>query len=207
MKIKVLTLCLIALTAMTVFTSCNDEKLAKEIEGQWTIGDTETDEDGTKIDETYTYRFIRIPDKTKDGGYLKESSNGTAITSEDGYECKVTYSTSISGNYEFIAGDLYCTYNLSTLAVNIEDIKIRVSDDGGYEEYQDLLNIAADGSLYELKQEIQAETEKELRSELYKQYKKDNDEETCFKDVKIEGDEMTVTTDEGEKTMKRISNI
>lgn len=207
MNIKALTLTLIALTAMTVLTSCNDEKLAKEIDGKWSVRNTETDEDGTKTDETYTYSFIRIPDDTKDGGVLKERCNGTTIASEDGYECKITYNTYIMGNYEFIAGDLYCTYDLSTLKVNIDDIKIRVSDEGGYDEYEDLANSALDGSLYDVKQEIQAETEKELRSELYKAYKKDNDEETCFKDVKIEGDKMTLTTDDGTITMKRVSNI
>lgn len=206
MKMKTLSLniCVALLAALTL-ASCDDSRLAKEIEGSWKGGVTSKDADGTKSDEDIMLSFSYIKSDDKDGGSYTEERDGKTIFEDEGQRYTIDYTVKIDGEYEFIAGDLYIKYDLNTLEVNIDKLHIGVTEDASLEERTDVLNSIADGSYMEIHSLIKREAKETLYHDNFVEYQQDNEDESGYLDVKVEGNDLSFeTSDVGRMTLVRI---
>ena len=103
------------LSLLCIFcTSCNDMEMAKKACGTWeSIRIVE--EDGCKEKTYYDFGSVKgsIP-----GGDLKETTYFTECGEvEDGQEYNMQCKSIIEGTWKIEVGDIYFTYDLSTLKV------------------------------------------------------------------------------------------
>lgn len=108
------------LSLLCIFcTSCNDMEMAKKACGTWeSIRIVE--EDGCKEKTYYDFGSVKgsIP-----GGDLKETTYFTECGEvEDGQEYNMQCKSIIEGTWKIEVGDIYFTYDLSTLKVTFEGI-------------------------------------------------------------------------------------
>ena len=197
-------------------TACEDAKLAKEASGTWETTLNLKDEYGTPYDQHQTYTFQYIEDDMKDGGTLIECTETTLTEESDDIEVTYTAKTSIQGKYELIWGDLYITYNLSSLDVVISNVSYKISDTADLSTQLDYAQAAIGMALLgqELinKDELAEEIRKNAYKSFYETYEASNEEDeegACYKEVKIENGTMSfVTSDVGRMHLKKVnSNI
>lgn len=116
-------------------------------------------------------------------------------------------SARVEGEWEFILGDLYMTYDLASLQVKMDDFDLNLTEDASYDMQLGMAGVA----LYEGltgtdlldKDGMCEEITDEWYQELYNIYQSDNENETCYQDVEIEGDVMTVGTTDGRMRFHR----
>ena len=97
----------------------------------------------------------------------------------------------ISGEWEIIGGDLYMTYNLSSMDVEVKDMNYELLENTalGF----DILGI----DRIKLEDNITEEIRRNSYREMYKVYQQSNketDQGFCFEDLSIEGDSMSYNT-------------
>lgn len=194
-KLKLLLLSLLALC----FTSCTDVKLAKDLNGTWKAS-ANTVEDGNKMKQTFYERFKQSGSDAK--GSLTEVLV-TEVNNVDMGEAKMDagYQSYIKGTWEIKDGDLYTSYDLSTLKVKVGKDNLKVHDNGSLvaiDDYCDEHGLAIlDGSSVD---ETIDMLQKEYIKGLQKTYKKENEEtDKAYRDVKIDGDEMSYITSNGSR--------
>lgn len=189
------------------WTSCTDVELAKAAKGNWTHTQQLTDEDGMPYTETTRYSFNHIDGGDKDGGTFTERTYIKQKGEEDGMAVSYRMSAHVKGEWEFILGDLYMTYDLASLRVNMDDLDFALTEDASYDMRLGMAGVA----LYEGltgtdlldKDGLGEEIANEWYQELYQLYKSENEDETCYQDVEIEGNVMTVGTADGRMTLHR----
>lgn len=173
-------------------SSCNDMKLAKEASGKWEciniIG-----EDGIK-EKTY-YEFGTVEGNTP-GGSLKETTYFTQSEDYGDGKCNVKYKSIIQGTWEIIAGDIYFTYDLSTLKVSFEGVD--------YPDMDKFSESIAQGFIKNYGQSLIQEDINEMKEELYSWYSENDNNEDCYRNVKIKGNNMSFKAQDAVVKLVRI---
>lgn len=192
------------------FSSCNDNNMAKAVDGTWATSLNLKDEYGTPFTQNQTYKFTYIKDNAKDGGILKEYTKTTITEEMDDIEVTYTVSSSIKGEYEFIFGDLYITYNLNSLDVKVSDVDWKASDDMDFATKIDLLNMAFQGEELINEKELSKEIRKNSYKNFYEDYQSmnENDDNGCsYQEVKVGNDVLSfITKDSGRITLHKVSS-
>lgn len=178
---------LVALVPL-LFTSCSDIKLAEKLDGSWKAKYSISFDDGEKdkVVEIMTFKYDDSSIKD-DGTFREERSAKTNEMEDEGVYYSIHYSTSVTGRYEVLNGDLYLKYDLSTLVVNIDGNDISIRTDGDYSDYD----------MASVKQEVAKAAKAECHKNMYQLYKQLSSGDYAYKNLKIEGDEMSYVTDDG----------
>ena len=180
-----------------LFVSCDDTKLAQQLEGAWTGGYNMSYDDGSKERVTETLLFSYNENSDDDNGTFTELLEGKMhIDDTDGsMTCK--YHSRIEGRYEVLAGDLYLYYNMSTLAVDVDENDIDISFDHALDqlEYEAASVEYITSTLRSPKEEMAKEAKKEIYRTLFHQYKQ-TDEDVGFLDLKVSDTEMSFDTED-----------
>jgi hypothetical protein len=193
---------------LTIFTlfSCNDSKIAKEMEGTWTRSYVTSYEDGTKshVDEQIAFKYD-ASDKENDGGSFVEICTGQEEEEEDNIRYKYRWVSRIEGTWKIELGSLYQHYNLSTLEVEIgkDDLKM---DDGWFGFNLSQLFPQELLMLTDVFKELKKETYKQLfRS--YKLHNNQDNQELGFNDVQVKDNILSYETgDMGKVTFHRVKD-
>lgn len=204
---------LFCLTFCFIFSVCNDEKLAKAVNGRWNSSVKMKDEYGVPYTENQTYQFTYIENDAKNGGVVKEYVEATMMEEVSDIEVTYTIGSSICGEYEFIWGDLYIVYDLSSLDVKISNVGYKIADDTDILTKMNYVSTALDMALagQELidKKKLTKEIQKNTYQSLYENYKSaNNDGDGCYcKEVNIGNNIMSFkTADIGQISLCRVSN-
>ena len=187
---------LFLVTAMLLLCSCNDSKIAKDMEGTWTRSYITSYEDGTKshVDEQTTFNYDAT-DEEKDGGTFIEICTGQEETEEDEINAKYRWVSKIEGTWKIEFGSLYQHYDLSTLEVEISknDVNLKIKDEAWlWNDWGELLTT----SLY-TKQTIHENLKKETYKELFHAYKRLNNQDNQnvgFANVQVKDDVLSYET-------------
>ena len=174
---------------LVLLCSCSDGYLAEKIEGEWKASYVIANEDESKEEIIELSRFKKNDDFS---GTLVESrqfhvSNITAneiTASFDGKSC-------IEGSWEFIGGDLYCKYNLSTLVVSVnrETASFKYENTGiELLQFQNMIETFKDPE-----DEYVEALRKDMYSCLFESYQEINQEKLPYRDVEIDDDVMKLT--------------
>lgn len=187
------------LLSIFILTGCEDYSLSKNIDGKWEGSYVMSYDDGEKdsIDEftTFKYEDNSVDD---DGSFIERRKCKTNDIVDNGIHYAVSYTSSISGRYEVIGGDLYLKYDLSTLEVNL------IGLNGGIKyESHDILGYTYDTSTYIDRDELK----KQIFRSLWMTYKKNSNEDIACRNLKIKGDEMSYENEEGATTFQRYKGI
>jgi hypothetical protein len=113
---------------------------------------------------------------------------------EDGVKIIVKFKSTINGTWEILLGDLDFSYNLSSLKVQYVDMNFPYSSN--LESYFIKELIASLG------ESLIKEDENELYDTLYDYYRKYK--EVSYLDIKINGNVMTLTTEDGEVEWQKV---
>lgn len=192
-------------------TSCNDEKLAKSADGKWATSLTLKDEYGTPYTQGQTYVFNYVKSDSKDGGSFTEQTETAMTEEEDDFEVSYTAKTSIRGEWEIIFGDLYMTYDLSSLDVAITDVDYKLSDGTDFSTRLDYAEAAIGAAMFgqELinKKELAEEIRKNAYKSFYEVYESSNDEGSYYEELKIENGVMSFqTSDVGRMRLRKVED-
>lgn len=173
---------------MLYFSSCQDAKLAEQLDGAWHTSYTLKDEDGLSYPEEQDVKFTHIKSNIKDGGRFKEKVTMEMQTEEYGMNVSCKFICTISGEWEIIRGDLYMEYDLPSMNVEIKDMDCELPwiVALGFSELEiDHNKIMAE--------EVRKNAYREMY-ETYRRSNKENDMGCCFLDLSIEGDTMSYST-------------
>ena len=175
------------LSLLCIFcTSCNDMEMAKKACGTWeSIRIVE--EDGCKEKTYYDFGSVKgsIP-----GGDLKETTYFTECGEvEDGQEYNMQCKSIIEGTWKIEVGDIYFTYDLSTLKVTFEGISFPGADR--------LSESLAQSFIKNYGQSLIQESIEELKEHLYNWYSENENNEDCYQNVNIKGDNMSFDATDG----------
>lgn len=189
---------LILLAALPiVFISCNDTKLAQQLDGSWQGGYSVSYDDGSKEYINETLEFSYNGDREDDNGTFTELLEGKMhLTDTDG-SMACNYRSRIEGQYEVLAGDLYLYYNVSTLTVDVDENDIDIAFDHALDqlEYEAASVEYITSTLRSPKEEMAKEAKKEIYRTLFHQYKQ-TDEGVGFLDLKVSDTEMSFDTED-----------
>lgn len=171
--------------------SCHDGQLAEELEGTWHTSYTMKDENGIPYTEEQKVKFMCVESNSKDGGLFMEQVTAEIENEEENINVRCKTICTISGEWEIIGGDLYMTYNLSSMDVEVKDMNYELSENTalGF----DILGI----DRIKLEDNITEEIRRNSYREMYKVYQQSNketDQGFCFEDLSIEGDSMSYNT-------------
>ena len=184
---------LLLLTVCMTFSSCKDRQIAKDLQGTWSR-DFIDDDDGVKMRAKETMTFAYVEDEVI-GGTFDERRDGIFDMEmedvEDSYITISLYST-IKGTYEILDGDLYLKYDINSLKLNLspDDIELDIKDEDFLKEMKQ-----TEMSMDELKVVLAEEWKETFLEELHKEYL-DNHPDGAFPDVKIEGKQLSFTTED-----------
>lgn len=187
---------LLVISIVLMMCSCKDSEIAKDMEGTWKRSYVTSYEDGTKshVDEQISFQYD-ASDNEKDGGTFMEMCTGQEEADEDEINAKYRWVSKIEGTWKIEFGTLYQHYNLSTLEVEIgkDDVDLKIKDEAWlWNDWGDLLT----AGIY-AKQTIYENLKKETYKELFRSYKRLNNQ-TCqdigFPNVQINGSVMSYET-------------
>lgn len=185
-------------------SSCNDAKLAEELEGNWHTDYSTSDKDGSKEKVDMVYEFEHIDSNSKNGGNFAERLFGALknVELEDiNGTVSYKYESYIEGTWEVKEGDLHINYDLNTLEVEIDADDVKLNLRNALSEMA--LGLYVMGSMRDPIKDFVEETKKELYSTLYEQYKDERSD--AYRELKIEGNNMSfLTGDMGRMEFERI---
>ncbi|CBK68472.1 MULTISPECIES: hypothetical protein [Bacteroides] len=168
-------------------------EMAKKACGTWeSIRIVE--EDGCKEKTYYDFGSVKgsIP-----GGDLKETTYFTECGEvEDGQEYNMQCKSIIEGTWKIEVGDIYFTYDLSTLKVTFEGISFPGADR--------LSESLAQSFIKNYGQSLIQESIEELKEHLYNWYSENENNEDCYQNVNIKGDNMSFDATDGVIKLIRI---
>jgi len=187
---------LLVISIVLMICSCKDSEIAKDMEGTWKRSYITSYEDGTKsyVDEQISFQYDAA-DNEKDGGTFMEMCTGQEETDEDEINAKYRWVSKIEGTWKIELGTLYQHYNLSTLEVEIgkDDVDLKIKDEVWlWNDWGDLLT----AGIY-AKQTIHENLKKETYKELFRSYKRlnnQNNQDIGFPNVQIDGSVMSYDT-------------
>jgi len=198
---------LLVISIVLMMCSCKDSEIAKDMEGTWKRSYVTSYEDGTKshVDEQISFQYD-ASDNEKDGGTFMEMCTGQEEADEDEINAKYRWVSKIEGTWKIEFGTLYQHYNLSTLEVEIgkDDVDLKIKDEAWlWNDWGDLLT----AGIY-AKQTIYENLKKETYKELFRSYKRLNNQtsqDIGFPNVQINGSVMSYeTSDMGKVKFYRV---
>ena len=194
-----------------VLSSCEDAKLAKAVDGKWETNITMKDEYGTPYTQRQIYDFRYEDSGDKDGGRVTEHTITSMTEEVDDTEVSYTATSTIKGEWEVIFGDLYFTYNLSTLDVAITNVDYQISENADLSTRMDyaeaVIGMALLGQELIDKDELAEEIRKNAYQSFYESYELDNNDEegSYYEDLKVAENTMSFhTADMGQMELKRV---
>lgn len=183
-----ITLCVFVLS----FFSCGDTNLAEKSVGAWQFSYHTSYDDGSKENATQTLEFSK--DDDKDGGTFTEKEVGKLMGEDDDvhYTCK--YTSTINGTWEVVAGDLQLIYDVTSLVVNTDKDDIDIKYDNTIDAI-DAVSYSLE-TMTDISAEVAKAAQKEIYTNLFHAYSDSNDEGSVYKNLTIEGDNMSFETDD-----------
>lgn len=178
--------------------SCSDADLAEAAEGQWVNTCQLKDDEGIPYTQSTLYTFNHIDDGEKDGGTFVEKVRIEQMEEEDGMSLNYSLLSSVNGEWEIVFGDLYLTYDPSTLEVTVDNFDFNLTADATTEMRIGMAGI----NMYEsLTGEDLLDTE-ELKKEIQDNYYlaqrqrcvETNEADNCLSDFQVEGNSMSFGT-------------
>lgn len=194
-----------SLLCCLVLTSCNDEKLARQMEGTWKGSYSANYGDGNeRVVQTMTFHYDE--ESIEDDGTFVEELSGTIRTTDlDEVDGTLTcrYRFRITGRWSVDIGDLNLTYNLNDCEIEIKksDVNLHLNN------FEDHLAMKAyeRETGYDLLNDIVKEARKEVYDELRQQYQQHNAEDGTFANLKVTDNELSFeTNDLGRMTFRRV---
>ena len=181
-------------------TSCSDADLAKAAEGKWVNTCQLEDDEGIPYTQSTLYSFTHIDSDAKNGGTFVEKIRIEQMEEEDGMSLNYSLASSISGEWEIIFGDLYLTYDPSTLEVAVDNFDFNLTADAtpdmrlgmvGVNLYESLTG----EDLLDMEGVKRAFQDDYYQAQLQR-YTEFNEEDTCFPDFQAEGNSMSFDTED-----------
>jgi hypothetical protein len=170
------------LLIITLFTSCKDDKLTKDAVGKWK-SEVKTD-DGKEN----TYYLLG------ENGQLEETTYYYQHHTEDGIKVIAKFKSTIKGTWEVLLGDLDFSYDLSSLKVEY------IGMDFPY--LSSLESGLANAFMSGFGQGLIEEGESELYDNVFDYYQEYS--EVSYPDIKINGNVMTLTTEDGKIKWRKV---
>ena len=187
--------------ALVSFTSCGDSKMAKELEGEWQAEYTATFSDGEKDETTEYITFSCQETSNNDDGTFVETRHTRTNEMEYGEDTyQLQYTSRVEGTYSVMFGNLYLTYDLSTLQVNVTPHDVKVTP-GSLSSALEMMSDAFE-TLEDPRKDIARESRKEVYSNLFELYQ--NNSDASFKNLKVNGNTMSYDSEDGDITYTRI---
>lgn len=209
MNIKANTIFVLLTTTLAMFSlsSCEDNSLAKSMDGTWKGGITTKYDDQSTEDQDVYLKFTYKESDDKDGGdYVEVRNSKVQNVDLDDEKMSATYRTYIEGTWEIIAGELYMKPNVSSLKVSVSPEDVKISYNNMWAALDDLDDVIS--SLGFSRQEIVDDMQKDIYKDLFHQYKDDADnaDEESFSDLKVNGGTMSFKSDDvGTITLNKVN--
>ncbi len=190
-------------------TSCEDQKLAKAIDGSWKIGNITMEEDGIPYTGSIMYSFVYNPKlKDRDGGLFVEFRDVEFKHNEEGITLSGNIDVSLQGDWEILNGDLILTYDESKVNVSINNFYSNIPEIAEYYNSRQLLDMYMAGeylpgynepvdyfpSMDEMSEDLKKEAYQETLNELRK-----SGYEQTYNNIEIKDDVLTFEIEGGEK--------
>lgn len=195
------------------FASCDDADLAKKADGTWGTTVNMKDNEGNPFSEQWIFKFKHVEDDYKDGGTFVEQWHAAMKEEVDGLQVSYTYTTSISGDWEVLVGDLYLKYRLNTLEVSIEDVDLGLSEDADLENVLEIMGIGFEAAFTgkDVEKLLKKEIRKNIYQSMYGNYEEQNNDSeengACFQNFMVNDDMLSFDTfDIGVVKFKRLKN-
>ena len=120
------------------FISCNDGKMAKQLDGSWEGSSTVSYADGSKEKIQILYSFDYDDSRKDDDGTFIEMRHGKMNDSDPGFDGTLTYEyqSQIKGRWVVLLGDLCLYYNMNSLEVSVDPGDIKVKYDNEMDQLQ-----------------------------------------------------------------------
>lgn len=185
------------LLTMLTMSSCDDNKLAKQLNGTWqckaTLSNAETSE-GEGIEKQTVYQqFKYVESNTEDGGTMKEYRDAEVKEVDlDDMTMDASYRVYVEGKWEIIAGDLYIYYNVSSLKLGLDADDITLHDDDGTVRLSSYAYILGKTTVDGLVEEMRQELYKEMKSQYCEDAAKADS--APYQDLKVSADAMSYKT-------------
>jgi hypothetical protein len=170
------------LFVIALLTSCKDTKLTKDAIGKW------KSELKTEDGKENTYYLLG------ENGQLEETTFYYQHYTEDGVNVTVKFKSTIKGTWEVLLGDLDFSYDLSSLKVKYIDMD--------FPDFSAFERELADALISGFAQDLIKDEESELYDNLYGHYQEYR--ESTYSDIKINGNVMTVTTEDGKIKWRKV---
>lgn len=187
------------------FVSCNDDKLARQMEGTWKTSYSENYGDGSeRVVQTMTFHYDE--DSMEDDGTFVEELSGTITDSNledvDGtLTCR--YRFRITGRWSVNMGDLDLTYDLNKCEVKINrsDVNLHLRH---FDDYMAMDEYKRETG-YDPLDDVVREARKNIYEELHQQYQQHNAEDGSFANLKVTDNQLSFeTNDLGRMTFRRV---
>lgn len=182
---------LVLLSAL--FSSCDDDRLSEAIQGTWNTqyNLTSNDQSVDSVNETLVFKKGNNDDTS---GTLVETKRYISKNYEYGDNTyDFVLDSYVEGKWEIIAGDLYVSYDVSTLRVSVEEKSLKVH----YSAYEvlssDILDLVAE------KNELEKQIQKSCYSDMFDYYHCKKDESYQYSDLEINGNSMSFKDSEQEE--------
>lgn len=190
---------LLLLIPILLLSSCSDTHKAKELNGLWQTEYVMSYSNGEKDSITEVVRYEYDENSMDDDGAFKEVRVcQTNDIVEDGIHYSVHYTSSITGRYEVLVGDLYLKYNLSSLEVDLDKVSGGTKIDYSYGLF---------GNTYSSYRQIDKdELKKNIYETLWKLYRKNSKDDTAFRNLRVSDNKMNCENEEGTTTYTKLSD-
>ncbi len=191
---KSITLCLIFV--IPLLSSCIDDmRKAKRLDGEWLSEYVTSFETGEKDSTVQNITFTYDADATDDDGTFVEKRDCKTNTIEDeGYRYTVHYTSSISGRYEVLAGDLYMKYDLNSLELSLGQNDVSITPSSLSAAYG-MITMAM--SLVNIRQTLAESCRKEVYQNLFNMYKLNSSDDTSYQNLDVTFRKMSYDTTDG----------
>lgn len=191
----------------TLLVSCDDNRLARELNGTWRGSVSTSYDDQSQERQTIFATFLYDKDGDTDGGTLVEERKIKMTNMDlDDYTADAVYHSRIEGTWEVIWGDSYIYYDVSSLQVTVNEKEVNIHWQSISQPFNALSDFLSYG--YNVKTDLTRQLQKNAYSELFKSYKEDaaQAEDAPYVDLKVNGNSMSYeTSDVGQLTFTRIS--
>ena len=148
--------------------------------------------------------------KEKSGGIFREKQILTETITEEGYDIYYSIESNVSGEYEVRDGDVYLSYNVPSLSVELKDfnIKTNFSDDPvqGLMNALDDISMSMSNPFYikSVQKDIKRSIISDFQENMYDHYVESNKEGNCMPEIKIEKNTLSFKNEEGRITFKKL---
>lgn len=199
-----LSIFLVSVTAV-LLTSCTDQRLSKEIEGTWKGSMVIANDDQSREQQTIYDKYDYVG-KGNEGKLTEVIVSNIKDIDLDEATMDVGYQSYIEGTWKIDDGQLYTSYDVTTLKVKVDENKVKV-------RWNSFLGVLSD--MYEkygglifgnsTQKEIVDEIQKKIYKTMFHQYQDDESDEASYPELTIENGNMSYkTSDAGTVHFKKV---